>query len=347
MRIMTTVDTAVFAHDEAAGIARMIADLARQDIFARENLTLRILILANGCTDDTVAESRAAIADLAPEIAATFTVLDLPQGGKSRTGHRFIHEFSRPDADLLGFMDADIRLPRTDTLRRMVDVMEARTELKVFTSRPVKDLNHDRPPTSPVARLIASGGGGLTNWRTSICGQLFVLRADMARRIGLPIGLPVEDGFIRAMTLTDLLSAPQDLSRIDGDPDIFHIYESIQTLGELLNHQTRIVIGSAINAAIFQKIRQDAPTEAAAHQLLMQAGTDAAWLPAVLRQQLPRRPHGYVPFAFLTKRFHVYRTREKKGLKETAMMLAGLGMDAIVWVKASLKMRAGTGAGHW
>lgn len=115
----------------------------------------------------------------------------------------------------------------------------------------------------------------------------------------------------------------------------------------MLHHQTRIVIGSAINAAIFQKIRQDAPTEAAANRLLMQAGTDETWLPAVLRQQLPRRPHGYVPFAFLTKRFHVYRSREKKGLKETAMMLAGLGMDALVWVKASLKMRAGTGAGHW
>lgn len=344
---MTILDIAVFAHNEDDHIGALIADLARQDVFARENLTLRILILANGCTDDTAATSRAAIAGLAPQVAAIFNVVDLPQGGKSRTGHRFIHEFSRPDTDLLGFMDADIRLPRTDTLRRMVDAMEARPELKVFTSRPVKDVHHDHKPTGPISKLIASGSGGLTNWRTSICGQLFVLRADMARRIGLPVGLPVEDGFIRAMTLTDLLSAPQDLSRIDGDPEVFHVYESIQLLGELLHHQTRIVIGSAINAAIFQKIRKEAPTEAAAHQLLMQAGADETWLPAVLRHQLPQRPYGYVPFDFLTKRFHVYQSREKKGLKETAILLVGLSMDAVVWVKATLKMRSGTGASYW
>lgn len=344
---MTTLDIAVFAHDEAARIADMIADLARQDLLARGTPALRVLILANGCTDETVAQSRTAIDGLPPALAAVFTVIDLPQGGKSRTGHRFIHEFARPDADLLGFMDADIRLPRTDTLRRMVEAMETRAELKVFTSRPVKDLNDGRTPAGPVARLIASGGGGLTNWRTSICGQLFVLRGDMGRRIGLPVGLPVEDGFIRAMTLTDLLSAPQDLSRIDGDPEIFHIYESIQTLGELLHHQTRIVVGSAINAAIFQKIRQDAPTEVAAHQLLMRAAADETWVAAVLRHHLPRRPYGYVPFSFLTKRFHVYRAREKKGLKETAVLLMGLCMDGIVWVSASLKMRSGTGAGYW
>ena len=344
---MAFVDIAIFAHNEAPRIATLIADLARQDIFGDQACDLRILILANGCTDGTAATSRHAIAGLDRVVAATFTVIDLPQGGKSRTGHRFIHEFSRPAADLLGFMDADIRLPRPDTLRRIVETMQTRPELKVFTSRPVKDLAHDRPPKGLVARLIASGGGGLTNWRTSVCGQLFVLRGDMARRIGLPIGLPVEDGFIRAMTLTDLLSAPQDLSRIDGDPEIFHIYESIQNLRELLHHQTRIVIGSAINAAIFQHIRKVAPTEPEAHRVLMQAGKDETWLTSLLRQELPRKPYGYVPFSFLTKRFHVYRSREKKGLRETAILIVGLGMDAVVWVMASLKMRAGAGSGFW
>ena len=79
---------------------------------------------------------------------------------------------------------------------------------------------------------IAAGGDGLTDYRKSICGQLFILRADMARRIGLPAGLPVEDGFFRAMIVTDLLSGPERLDVLDGDPGVFHVYESIRTPGD-------------------------------------------------------------------------------------------------------------------
>ena len=80
-----------------------------------------------------------------------------------------------------------------------------------------------------------------------------------------------EDGFIRAMVLTDLLSAPQDLTRIDGDPEAFHVYESIRDIGALIRHQTRIVVGSAVNAALFAHIRRHAPTEEQAHALLTAA----------------------------------------------------------------------------
>lgn len=342
------VDLAIFAHNEVGQIGQLIVDLAEQDIFAYENVDLRILILANGCTDGTVPETHAAIDALPPAIAAHFEVMDLPQGGKSRTGHRFIHEFARPSTHVLGFMDADIRLPRPDTLRLMARAMAERPELHVFTSRPVKDVVFHKVQTGPAGRLIATGGGGLTDWRKSICGQLFFLRASTALRIGLPAGLPVEDGFFRAMILTDLLSTTtEDLSRIDGDPEVFHIYESIQSIGELLRHQTRIVIGSAVNSALYGKIRREAPTEPQAHDLLMQAADDEGWLARTLSEELPRRPYGYVPGDFLTKRWTRWRSSGKPGLKSLLMLLVGLSLDAVVWLKATWKMHRGIGAGHW
>lgn len=344
---MTSLDIGIFAHDEAGQIGQLIADLGRQEIFAGEEPDLRVLILANGCTDATVPEARAAIAALPPAIAARFEVIDLPQGGKSRTGHRFIHEFSRPDADILGFMDADIRLPRTDTLRLMAEAMAARPELRVFTSRPVKDVVHHKLKTGLAGRLIAAGGEGLTDWRKSIAGSLFFLRTPTARRIGLPAGLPVEDGFFRAMVLTDLLSGPEDLSRIDGDPEVFHIYESLRTVGELLHHQTRLVIGSAVNAALYGRIRREAPTEARAHALLMRAAADEGWLARTLSEELPRRPHGYVPAAFLVNRWRHWRSHGRRSPKALAMLAAGMAMDAVVWLRASYKMLRGTAAGHW
>ncbi|MFV0291825.1 MAG: glycosyltransferase, partial [Paracoccus sp. (in: a-proteobacteria)] len=341
------LDIAVFAHNEEGQISALISDLSQQDILADENYDLRILILANGCSDNTVATTRQAVDRSHPALAQRVSIFDLEKGGKSRTGHQFIHELSRQDAGFLGFMDADIRLPNHDTLRRMMETLNGRHELQVFTSRPVKDVHYNRLKTGIIGRLIAAGGGGLTDWRKSICGQLFIVQAGAIRRVGLPAGLPVEDGFFRAMLLTNLLSQPEDLSLIDGDPEIFHIYESITSLGELIQHQTRIVMGSAVNAALFQKIRRDAPTEPQAHELLMAAAQNDAWLGNTIRAELPHKPYGYVPHKFMTNRWHRYRTGAKRGIKNTLIMLLGSAFDALIWLNATRKMRKGAGAGHW
>ena len=339
-----SIDIGVFTHNEAACIADTIRDLGQQTIFGVADIDIRVVVLANGCTDDTVQVATQAVAALPQAISARIDVLDLEQGGKSRTGHAYIHDLSRPTADLLGFMDGDIRLPETHTLLSMARAMQARPTLYAFSSRPVKDVIHDALPVGFMTRVIAMGGDGLTNFRKSICGQLFMLRAPVARRIGLPAGLPVEDGFIRAMTLTHLLSAPEDLDRIDGEEDMFHVYESIRGPAELIQHQTRIVMGSAVNAALFRKIRREAPQEEDAHAMLMQAAQDPQWLPRVLREELPTRPYGYVPFEFLTKRLRNARWRGVKGL---ISLVLGLCLDAVVYVLASWRMWRGQGAGHW
>lgn len=340
------LDIGICAYNEASRIADLIMDLSGQDIFADPAIDLRVLILANGCSDDTVGVARAAIAALPEDHAAAFVVEDFAQGGKSRTVHRFIHTESRDEADILGFMDADIRLPRSDTLTRMARQLADRPELAAFSSRPVKDVDHDNLPVGPVGKIIAAGGGGLTDFRKSICGQLYMMRSVTARRIGLPVGLPVEDGFIRAMVLTDLLSAPEMLDRLDGDPEIFHVYASIRGLGELIHHQTRIVVGSAVNAALFAVIRRDAPTEAQAHDLLMQVAGEEDWLLTTLRAELPRAPFGFVPFEFLVKRLRRARG-QRKSLRDRVVLALGFGLDLLVYLMASLRMIRSRGAGHW
>lgn len=341
-----SVDIGIFAHDEEASIVALIADLADQSVIADPDVDLRLHLLANGCTDATVPRARAALADLPSELSARVVLHDLPEGGKSRTGHRFIHHLSRPGADLLGFMDGDIRLPQSDTLSRMIAELRARPELQAFTSRPVKDVVHFGLKVGMAARLIALGGDGLTDFRKSICGQLFMLRAPMARRIGLPAGLPVEDGFIRAMVLTDLLSAPEDLNRIDGDAGIFHVYESIRTPGALIRHQTRIVTGSAVNAALFGHLRRTGTTAEDVHAALMEAAADPDWLPRVLDRTLPRWPYGFVPGEFLVKRLRARRGRAL-GARQLLVLAAGLGLDAVVYVLASWRMFRRGGAHHW
>ena len=340
-------DLGIFAHQEEDTIGTILSDLVAQSALGDPGIDLRIVVVANGCTDGTVRAAEAFRDAQPPDIAARIQVADLPLGGKSRAFNTFVHDISRPEAAYLVFCDADIRLVRTDVLARMLTGLRSTPAQQVFVSRPIKDVNHFALPVGPVARLIASGGDGLADWRTAICGQLYAMRTGAARAIHLPVGLPVEDGFVRAMVLTDLLTNPEDLARIDGDPYVFHVYESIRTPGALVRHQARIVTGSAVNEAIFRHMRRVAPELGASRRLLEESARADGWLDRVLREELPRAPHGYVPFHFLFWRLTALRGRRWWRPRTLAVTAAGFALDSVAWVQASLKLWRGRAAGHW
>lgn len=331
------VEIGVFAHDEAKGIAAMLRGLVAQDIFSRPGLEARVTLLANGCHDDTAARARALC-------IPSLTVVDLPEGGKARTWNRFVHDLSAPGADILIFVDADIWWTVPDALSRLALGLAARPELWALSSRPVKDITLAPKGLSPVARMIAASAGGLDDWRRAICGQLYAMPAARARTLRLPLGLPVEDGFLRALILTGQFTGPEDLSRIDGLEEVFHLYPSERRLWPLIRHQRRLVIGGAVNAAIFARLARLPQRDRAG--ALATAARDEDWLPHLLREDLPHRPWGYVPTHFLVKRL-VRPGAGRRGARGVALLLLGLGFDAIVYVLAQVKMARGTGAGHW
>lgn len=328
------VDIGIFAHNEASGIAAMVMRAMAQD---RAGIDARILVLANGCSDDTAARAAAAGAEVA----------DLPLGGKSRTWNRFVHDLSRPDAEVLIFVDADIEFTAPDSLRRLALGLAARPALWVLNSQPVKDIVARPDGLSAMDKIIAAAGGGLDDWKTAICGQLYAMPAVRARSLHLPIGLPVEDGFLRAMVLTDALVNPEDFTRIDGLEGLSHIYASERSIPALIRHQTRIVIGSAINFAAFDTLR--ALPEEARRPALAGAAADEGWLGRAIRTRLPSLPFGYIPLHFLTKRLSraVSNPRENLRPKRLVVTILGFGFDAIVYLLAQYRMARGTGAGFW
>ncbi len=328
------VDIGVFAHNEAAGIASMVARLLAQDILHYPAFSARVLVLANGCSDDTVRQAQ----------RAGLEVVDLPEGGKSRTWNRFVHDLARADADVLIFVDADIEFCDVAALRRLVQAMGSRW---VINSQPVKDIVARPEGLSAMDKIIAAAGGGLDDWRSAICGQLYAMPAQVARQFHLPIGLPVEDGFLRAMVLTDALTGPEEFSRIGGAEGVFHIYASERSVAALIRHQVRIVIGSAVNFAGFGALA--AVPVAQRHAELARAAGDAGWLRAALRTGLPRWPFGYVPWHFLTKRLARAARNPRDLLRPKRLLVTvfGFGFDLVAYLRAQWAMWRGTGVGHW
>jgi glycosyltransferase involved in cell wall biosynthesis len=338
-RARLKMDLGLFAHNEERNIQSVLANILNQDLF--QDCDLRILVLDNGSNDRT--------SDLAASLAKEhprLSVLTLPEAGKSRAWNDFVHHQSRHDADHLIFCDADIELPSPDCLRRLVASLLQDQALHAATSRPVKDIQHTRQKLSLIERIIALAGGTSDDWRTSICGQLYAMPARRAREHHMPIGLPVEDGFLRAMVLTDHLTHPEDSTRIAGS-DCAHIYESERTIPGLIRHQTRIVIGSAINFALFHWIRSLKPEDRAS--ALARVAKDDEWLTHFLRSNLPRAPFGFVPFHFLTKRTFRYMKNPRSLLQPRNLVVctAGLAFDSTVFLLAQIKMARGIGAGYW
>ena len=332
------VDIGVFAHNEAAGIAAMVARLAAQDIWTTAGVSARVLVLCNGCRDATAETARSAA------VGSGVEVVDLPLGGKSRTWNRFVHDLSRPDAEVLMFVDADIEFRDVGALAQMLRNLGA---LWVLNSQPVKDTVVRPEGLSGMDKFIAAAAGGLDNWKTAVCGSLYAMPAGVARRFHLPIGLPVEDGFLRAMVLRDAITGPEDFSRIDGLEGMFHVYGSERTIAALIRHQVRIVIGSAVNYACFGALDR-LPLDQR-HAELARAAQDEGWVGLAIKARLPEWPGGYIPLHFLTKRL-VKAAQAPADLlrpKRLAITVLGFGFDAIVYVRAQWAMWRGTGAGHW
>ena len=88
-----------------------------------------------------------------------------------------------------------------------------------------------------MSRMTKSADGQL-------CGQLYCIRAEVARKIYLPKDLPAcEDGFIKALVCTGFLSHEIRPSRIKVAEGAAHTFEAYKSAGEILRNQKRQIIG--------------------------------------------------------------------------------------------------------
>jgi hypothetical protein len=238
-------------------------------------------------------------------------------------------------------------VPAAGILGRMYDCISGGSAL-VVSSLPRKDIEVDPHDLSLVERAIVMGAGTASVDRHAIAGSLYLARTSALQGIHMPLGLPVEDGFLRAMVLTRLLTEREDFGRIQGEAGIWHVYASLRTARALVHHQTRLVIGSAVNTAVFDHLCANAQGYAQRSALLRAAAQDEHWLARMLRGTLPRWPCGFVPVHFLVKRLAGLWMRRGVGPGRKALAATlGFGFDLLVYLNAQLQMARGKGAGYW
>jgi hypothetical protein len=239
-------ETRTFVWNEENALAAALGSLFCQNLFeglSQRNLKCEILCLANGCTDNTASRASEIF-----ELQATThlfrglfqcRVVELAERGKLNAWNQFIHRCSAPEAQFLFLMDADIVLRRDETLWNMLKVLERDRRANVSVDHPLKDLSLKRRKSLRDRMSLSASQATLAS-PAQLCAQLYCIRASTARKIYLPKDLAAcEDGFIKAMVCTDLLSHEVWPERICTAQGAAHTFEAYTSPLAILRNQKR------------------------------------------------------------------------------------------------------------
>lgn len=249
----TLVSIGILAWNEEETIGPALEALFQQTLFwelRRRQLRCEVLCVANGCTDQTVSRAERTLAEQGRyhPMAEYFScrVVNLLKRGKLNAWNQFVHHTSAPDAQFLILMDADITLPRRDTLWRLLRGLQKAPRAHITVDQPCKDFSVKRHKS--LRQHFSLQGSRLTEAAPAqLCAQLYCIRSGMARSIYLPRDLSAcEDGFIKALACTDLLSHEVLPERILLVPGTEHYFEAYTSPRALLRNRKRQIMGQTI-----------------------------------------------------------------------------------------------------
>jgi glycosyltransferase involved in cell wall biosynthesis len=343
------ISIGILAHNEEHDIGTLISGLAKQNLLAKNALSIDIHVVANGCTDNTVSVSKAALtaAPFQRENISTF-VHDLPRAGKSGAWNEFIHRLASAKTDYVFCLDADIRIPEVTTLQLVLDKLVASKTACVAIDESVKDLSLAAHKTITERIILAASGTGY-NTRAAIAGALYCVRFDVVRDIWMPIGLPGEDGFLRAMILTSNFTKHENLDRLVFVEGARHIFESEHTITGVFRHNVRLAIGTAINILLFnhfresENIRKNVPA-----YIQSRNAADPDWVNELIKTEIGRGKYFLLNKDFILKRIQgFFALPLSQRLRRWPILVVSVVFDMALIIRASQLMRRGAGAGFW
>jgi len=222
------------AHNEAAVVQRTLAALTQGALPGE----LEVIVVCNGCTDETAAMARACSASTGGrQNGADLRILETPIAGKIKAlnlGDQAAQGFPRV------YIDADVLLP-LEVLRKLVRVLE---DGRILAAAPQPSFDVTGSPWT--VRAYYAINGRLPSSREGIGGSgVYALSRQGRSRFGAFPELTADDGFVRIQfkpderaTLADCCStvfAPQRLSDLIAIKTRSHFgsYELRQKFPEL------------------------------------------------------------------------------------------------------------------
>lgn len=318
-----------------------------QELSARGE-SCEVLCIPNGCTDRTAEIAAAVFAEQAKShpFANAFaaSVRDMREAGRNHTWNAFVHDLSSRETEFLFLMDSDILFNRPETLFNMYRTLLENSEVQIASDQPIKDVSL-KPRKSWRDRISLATSDMNRAAQGQMTGQLYCIRAEVARRLYLPKDLGIDDGFIKAIVCTDFFSNELHPGRIVVAENASHVYEAYTSAGELLKNQKRQMIGQTIVHVLVEYLKtlpQPQRTNLA-DTLRQTEETSPDWIARLVAEHLLRVRHFWRLFpdalSFRFKRWS--RLRGTKRVTHFPATLVGFAMTMIACAQAHQHFKRG------
>ena len=191
----------ILAHNEESHIGETLRSLFAQDVF--QQYATELVIVANGCTDKTAEVAKRTLRDHQAVWSSlgTARVEEVIVAGKTNAWNQFVHRISSRHASMLILMDADISILNPNTISSMVATLQRSPKAVVCVDRPVKDIEIKANRTA-LERVLVAATPTVSLDNVPLCGQLYCALSVQLRLIHLPAEITCDDGFLRALLLT-------------------------------------------------------------------------------------------------------------------------------------------------
>ena len=352
------ISIGILAYNESAVISTTLSSLLQQSLFTEPNpdLAIEIVVVPNGCKDDTAAISRATLEELVkPSLHANvnWRVCEVEQAGLANAWNQYIHEFCDPQTDYLFVMSADIQLLDPQTLRSMVQVLETRPEAWVSVDKRIKDvsLKENKNLMEHLSTLVSglSGGKAVEGSAAWISGQLSCTRAKELRKIWMPTTLPTDDAFLYTMLTTDFLKAPREPNRVILASSASHVFEAYTDMSRLLRHEKWLIFGQAVNELLYADLLENSKAQKDVTLLIKQRNEqDPAWLNKLVQAAIKEKGGWLIPKFILIRRFQslLYKPIYKAIFLFPLAFVAFI-IDVVLAFQVNFELRSKGGMGYW
>lgn len=255
------ISIGILAHNEESHIRNTLRDLFGQSLLvdAKDTgHTIEVVCVPNGCSDRTAFVAAEVLAEchsssLASPASVSVSIHDLAEPGKSRTWNRFVHEFSDQSADVVFLLDADIRLPQRECLTLMLDQLVSDSLAWACVDVPRKDIAFAKRKSLLARASLAASDQRLAG-KPAIAGSLYCVRGEIIRQIWMPEDLLVEDGFVKAMIITEFFTRDGADEHLVRAEEAYHVFEADRGFGSIFRHQLRLMLGTAVNSILYNHL---------------------------------------------------------------------------------------------
>jgi hypothetical protein len=354
----TSISIGIIAWNEEKAIGPALESLFQQSLFEKlrqRGLRCELVCVANGCTDRTPAIAAQVFEEQsrAHTCRQSFSAraLDIKERGKINAWNLLVHNLSDPDAEFLFLMDADILFLNQDTLWNMFIALVENAHASISTDRPCKSIEF-KENKSLFERFSLRASQMTQAGEAQLCGQLYCIRAEVARRIYLPRDLSAcEDGFIKAMVCTDFLTHKVEPGRIVLAREAAHAFEAYTSPAAILRNQKRQMIGQAIVHILvddYLKTLSLSERLNLAGTLKEKEGLDPLWLKRLIGDHIRHTKHFWELIPGLVS-FRFKRLARLNGIRKLICLptaLAGFALSMVSCFMAYAFLKQGS-TNYW